>query len=171
MKSVTTWGDVFSLNVWVNLHSRFSWLSGIAIAAALAIQTTAPQWQQGGRPVGVAVAVILIMFVALMIGIALISCVLIFVAACAHLLRKGCIGPKQFTISAETFSEDDGRQVTTVPWEKVRSIDKTRRHIFIRISRWKFMLLSARDFEHEYQFAQYYADLLKARHERTRTNP
>ena len=45
--------------------------------------------------------------------------------------------------------------------------NETRRHIFVRISRWKYVQLSARDFQNEYQFAQYYADLVKARDENT----
>ncbi len=87
--------------------------------------------------------------------------------ACANLLRKGAIGPKSFTISADALTEDDGHRTTTVPWRQVRSIDKTRRYIFVRIGRWKFLLLTARDFQNEYQFAQYYADLVKAKHENT----
>ena len=67
----------------------------------------------------------------------------------------------------DAFSEDDGGQVTQVPWSQVRSIDKTSRHIFVRVNRWKYVLLPARDFENEYELAQYYADLVRARQAHT----
>jgi hypothetical protein len=165
MKSVTKWRDVLALNVWVNLRSRFGWLVNVLIAAVLAIQMTSPRWQQEGQSAATVMVILFVMFVAVMAAIALVSFVLIVLVASANLFRKGAIGSKMFTINPEAFTEDDGRLVTAVPWGKIRSIDKTRRYIFIRISRWKYAQLSARDFDHEYQFAQYYADLVKARHE------
>jgi ABC-type multidrug transport system fused ATPase/permease subunit len=167
MKGVTKWRDVLAINVWVNLHSRFNWLVSVLIAAVLSIQMTAPRWQQGGQSVVMTIVVLFVMFLAVMTAIALVSCVFIVLIASVNLFRRGAIGPRTFTISDQAFIEDDGRLVTTVPWGKIRSIDKTRRHIFVRIGRWKFLHLPARDFEHEYQFAQYYADLLRARHEGT----
>jgi hypothetical protein len=50
---------------------------------------------------------------------------------------------------------------------QIWSVDKTRQHIFVRISRWRYLLLSVRDFKNEYEFAQYYADLVKAKHAHT----
>jgi hypothetical protein len=38
---------------------------------------------------------------------------------------------------------------------------------FVRISRRKYIMLSARDFEHEHHFAQYYADLVRMKYENT----
>ena len=108
-----------------------------------------------------------VVFVALMTVVWLVSFLLILLVTTAHLFRKGSIGPKAFTITNDAFTEDDGWRVTHVPWRRIRSIDKTRRHIFVRIGRWKFLLLSARDFGSESEFAQYYADLVRAKQAHT----
>lgn len=162
MKAVNTWGDILALNWWVNLRSKVGWWVSIGVSI-WATAITVPSLEE--RSVPAAMAMCFVLFVTFMAAIYLIAGVGIVVVATVNLFRKGCIGPKTFTIANDAFAEDDGRVVTTVPWGKIRSIDKTRGHIFVRVSRWKYMLLSARDFEHEYQFAQYYADLVKARHE------
>jgi RimJ/RimL family protein N-acetyltransferase len=97
----------------------------------------------------------------LMTAIWFISLVGMLLMASANLLRKGAVGPKSFNISADALTEHDGHRATAISWRQVRSIDKTRGHIFVRISRWKYVQLSARDFQNEYQFAQCYADLVR----------
>lgn len=166
MKSVTKWRDILALNWWINLRSPLSWVVSILIAAWIAADIVLRTTQGAERSVAMNILLVVVMFMAGMLAIWLVSGVLIVLVASVNLLRKGCVGPKTFTIGDDAFSEDDGRKVTTVPWAKIRRIDKTRSHIFVRISRWKYLLLSARDFEQEYQFAQYYADLLRAKHER-----
>jgi len=167
MNSVTKRRDVLALNWWVNLRSKLGWVTSIAIAAAIAADVTASRLEVDGAPVAKTVALFFILFVALMAAIWLVGLALQLLVIGASLVKKGVVGPKRFTISAHSFTEDDGQRITAVSWGQVRSIDKTRRHIFVRISRWKYMLLSARDFQNEYEFAQYYVDLVKAKHEST----
>jgi hypothetical protein len=166
-KSVTKWSDVLAVNCWVNLHSTWGWVASIVVAAAITVHAMGPRLASGREPLPKGLALCFVVLVAVMAAIWLLSLVSILLVASANFLRKGAIGPKSFTISADALTEVDGYRITTVPWRQVRSIDKTRRHILIRIGRWKFLLLPARDFQNEYQFAQYYADLVKAKHDST----
>jgi hypothetical protein len=164
MKGVTTWRDILVLNCWVNLRSRLGWFASILVAALIALDLL-PRLQ--GRSVGMTVALYCVVFVVLMTIIWLVVFMGILLVTGANLLRRGCIGQKTFTITNDVFAEDDGWRVTQVPWRQIRSIDKTSRHIFVRTGRWKYVLLAARDFENEYEFAQYYADLVRARQAHT----
>jgi YcxB-like protein len=165
MRSVTKWSDVLVLNCWLNLRSKFNWFVSIAIGALIAASIVSPRLQHEGQSLGMAVQLFFAMFATLLLFIWLIGFLVILLIAGVQLSRKGCIGPKVFVIGRDAFTEDDTKRVTVVPWSEIRSVDKTRGHIFVRISRWKYMLLSARDFQNEHQFAQYYADLVKAKHE------
>lgn len=149
------------------MRSKFGWATSIAISAAISTDVIVSRLDAGGESVVKTVALFFILFIALMAAIWLVGFALMLLVASANLMRKGAIGSKHFTISDRAFTEDDGWRITAVSWGHIRSIDKTRRHIFVRISRWKYMLLSARDFPSEYEFAQYYADLVKAKHENT----
>jgi hypothetical protein len=167
MDSVTRLRDVLALNWWVNLRSKLAWVASIAISAAIAADVIARRLEVAGESLAKTVALFFVLFMALMTAIWLVGLIFLLLVVSANLMRKGAIGPKRFTISDHAFTEDDGHRITAVSWGHIRSIDKTRRHIFVRISRWKYMLLSARDFQNEYEFAQYYADLVKAKHENT----
>lgn len=167
MRSITTWSDILALNCWVGLRSKFSWFVSVLVAASIAGSIVARILEQNGTSAKKAVVAFFAVFVTLMALIWLVGFVLMLVATTAHFLRKGSIGPKKFTIANDAFTEDDGKTATVVRWREVRSIDKTRRHLFVRISRLKYIILSARDFEHEYHFAQYYADLVRMKHENT----
>lgn len=167
MNSVTRWRDVLALNWWVNLRSKLGWATSVAISAAIAADVIASRLEVEGEPVAKTVALFFVLFVALMAAIWLVGLTVLLLVASANLMKKGVVGPKRFTISDRALTEDDGWRITAVSWGHIRSIDKTRRHIFIRISRWKYMLLSARDFQSEYEFAQYYVALVKAKHENT----
>jgi hypothetical protein len=167
MRSITTWSDILALNCWVGLRSKLGWFVSVLIAASIAGSIVAQILEPGGQSAKKAIVVFFAVFVTVMALIWLVSFLLMLVVATAHLLRKGSIGPKKFTIANDAFTEDDGKQATVVRWREVRSIDKTRRHLFVRISRRKYIILSARDFEHEHHFAQYYADLVRMKHEST----
>lgn len=167
MKSATRWSDVLALACWINLRSKLGWSATALIACWIAWDVVSPRLEQQGQSVAMTIAMFLVVVAAVVTLVLLISFLGLLLMATANLLRKGNIGPRSFTISGEGFTEDDGQRVTSVPWRQVRSIDKTRRHIFVRTGRWKYMLLPARDFQHEYHFAQYYADLVRARHENT----
>lgn len=167
MNSVTRWKDILVLNWWINLRSKFGWAASVGVSAAIAADMIAPRLAVENEPAAKTVGLFFILFVALMAAIWLVGLAALLLVTSANILRKGAVGPKRFTISDHAFTEDDGRRITAVSWRHIRSIDKTRGHIFVRISRWKYMLLSARDFQSEYAFAQYYADLVKAKHENT----
>jgi F0F1-type ATP synthase membrane subunit c/vacuolar-type H+-ATPase subunit K len=164
---VTKWSDVLALNWWVNVRSTWGWAASIIVAAAITVDAMGPRLEAGGEDLPKRIAVSFVVFIAIMAAVWLLGLVGMLLVASANLLRKGAVGPKSFTISADALVEDDGYRTTAVPWRQVRSIDKTRRHILIRIGRWKFLQLAARDFQNEYQFAQYYADLVRAKHENT----
>lgn len=167
MRSVTRWSDIIALNWWVNVRSKWGWALSIVVAAAITMDVMGPRFRLEGESFSKSLALSFALFMAVMTAIWLLGLVGMFLVASGNLLRKGSIGPKSFNISADALTEEDGYRATSVSWRQVRSIDKTRRHIFVRISRWKYMLISARDFQNEYQFAQYYADLVKAKHENT----
>jgi hypothetical protein len=165
MNSVTTWSDILVLNCWLNLRSRWGWVVSIFIAVLITDDVLSPRPE--GRPVAMALALYCMMIVTLLVIIWLVGFLVILLITTANLFRRGSIGPKRFTVSYEAFTEDDGCKITRVPWRQIRSVDKTRQHIFVRISRWRYLLLSIRDFKNEYEFAQYYADLVKAKHAHT----
>jgi hypothetical protein len=164
---VTRWSDVLALNWWVNVRSVWGWAASIVLAAAITVDAMGPSFEASGAALPKNLAVSFVVFIAIMAAIWLLGLVAMLLVASANLLRKGAVGPKSFTVSADEFVEDDGYRTTAVAWRQVRSIDKTRRHIFVRIGRWKYVQLAARDFPNEYQFAQYYADLVRAKHENT----
>jgi hypothetical protein len=166
INSVTKWSDMLALTWWVNLRSTWGWVVSIVVAAAITGDVMGPRLQSGGAVLK-SLALSFFLFMTLMTAIWFISLVGMLLMASANLLRKGAVGPKSFNISADALTEHDGHRATAISWRQVRSIDKTRGHIFVRISRWKYVQLSARDFQNEYQFAQCYADLVKAKHENT----
>jgi len=167
MRSVTRWSDVLTINWWVNVRSPWGWAASTILAAAMTLDAMGSRLGAGGGALSKNLMVFFVVFIAIVVAIWLLVLVVILVVASANLLRRGAVGPKTFTISADALVEDDGYRTTAVPWRKIRSIDKTRRHIFVRIGRWKFLLLAARDFRNEPQFTQYYADLVKAKYENT----
>jgi hypothetical protein len=166
MKSVTRWTDIVALSFWLNVRSKFNWSVSILVAAAIAWDVVSPRLEQG-QSFAKTFPLFFSMLATLMTLILLVGFLAIPLIASTNFLRKGSIGPREFTVTSEALVEDDGRKTTAVSWRDVRSIDKTRRHIFVRISSWKYMLLSLRDFQGEPQFAQYYADLVNAKHANT----
>jgi hypothetical protein len=167
MRSVTKWSDILALTCWVNLRSPWGWVVSVVVAAAITADVMGPRLVSEGESLPKSIALSFFLFMTIMTAIWFIGLVGMLLMASANLLRKGAVGAKSFAISADALTEDDGDRTTAVSWRQVRSIDKTRRHIFIRISRWKYIQLSARDFQNEHQFAQYYADLVKAKLENT----
>jgi hypothetical protein len=166
-KSVTKWSDLLALNWWVNVRSPWGWAASTIVAAAITLDAMGPRLDAGAEALPKNLFVFFVVFIAIVVAIWLLGLVGMLLIVSANLLRKGAVGPKSFTISADALVEDDGYRTTAVSWRQVRSIDKTRRHIFVRIGRWKFLLLTARDFQNEHQFAQYYADLVRAKDENT----
>jgi len=141
------------------------WAVSILVAALITHDVLSPRPE--GRSVAMAIALYCMTIVTLLVTIGLVGFVMILLVTTANLFRRGSVGPKRFTVSDEAFTEDDGCKITRVPWRQIRSVDKTRQHIFVRISRWRYLILSARDFENDYEFAQYYADLVKAKYAHT----
>jgi hypothetical protein len=167
VRSVTTFGDVLLLNGWVNVRSKLSWIGSVLIAAVFSATTFGPNLWKSDQTIARTLLLIFALFAVALVFIWLASFVVILLVAILTSMRRGCLGPKKFEVGTDGFTEDDGYQITAVSWKHVRSIDKTRHHIFLRVSKWKYMLLAARDFETECHFAQYYAALVKAKHENT----
>ena len=78
-------------------------------------------------------------------------------------LRRGVLGSKEIEINREAVIENDGHRVRKVLWAEVKGVYKTRSHIFVRIPGLKYIIVPARDFDNEYDFVKYYADLIKFR--------
>lgn len=167
IKSVTRWSDILAINWWVSVRSPWSWAASTVLAAVITLDAMGARLDAGRGALTKNAVVFFVVFIAIVVAIWLLSMVGMLLVASANLLRKGAVGRKTFTIAADALVEDDGHRTTAVSWRKIRSIDKTRLHIFVRIGRWKFLLLSARDFQNEHQFAQYYADLVRAKYENT----
>jgi len=84
-KSVTSWSDVLALNWWANVGSVRGRAASIVLAAAIAVDAMGPSFE------------------ASVAAIWLLGLVAMLLVASANLLRKGAVGPKSFTVSADEF--------------------------------------------------------------------
>jgi hypothetical protein len=67
-----------------------------------------PRLESGGEPLTKSLALCFVLFIAIIGAIWLLGLVGMLLVASANLMRKGAIGPKNFTISADALTEDDG---------------------------------------------------------------
>ncbi len=82
-----------------------------------------------------------------------------------NIVKKGTLGKKELTVNNSGILEDDFVKKTHVPWEKIKGIHLTKKHIFIQFSSLRYFLVPKRNFPNEYSFAVFYSELVKLRQE------
>lgn len=169
VRSPTKLRDLLALNFWVFSTSRLNWAVAGLCSISLAGIAFLPVVSSGKNSFVANVFLILYFSSWYFTQIGVVCMFLLLLCTPLQVLRRGTLGPKTFTIGEENFTEDDGRVQTEIPWKKIRSISKTHKHIFVRLGRLRYFILSARDFPDSAAFAQYYATLEKLRRNATDT--
>ena len=152
--------DILALCFWVNARSALGWVIAGLVGVFFSTFLFLPRFE-GEHGIVVQFFAWVGCIAAIVAVIWTVSIPIILLTVIINLARKGCIGPKEYTVTESSISENDGQKVTTADWKNVKGIYKTQRFIFVRYSRRHYFIFNKRDFRNEYEFAQQYATFVK----------
>lgn len=164
MKSETKITDIIALNVWVYFHSKIGWIVVILASSYISISILT---YLKDKDLLIQIIIFIAAFSTTCACIILAVTPIIALIIISSYFQKGCIGQKEFKVTKDSFTENDGFKETEVSWKNVKGIYKTKKHIFIKIPKLKYIIIPGRSFENEYKFNLYYTELLKFRSDYT----
>lgn len=161
VESNTRFTDMLALFFWLYIRSRTGGIAIILAGLFLTLVIIFPKLDFNNIPLD-----ILKLFICFSFACFVLIVLFIPIAGIDILINyciKGNFGRRYFSISEDCMIEKDKYKETRASWKEVRKIVLTSNYIFMRISRFKYLIIPKRDFSNEYEFANYYAELVKFR--------
>jgi len=106
-------------------------------------------------------AILMVAFFSIAILTVLLGIPVMLLIVLANALFKGCLGEKFISTDENGIVEKNTKETVVVPWRKVKLLAYTPDHLFIQISRIKYIVISKRDFGNEYEFTKYFSELVR----------
>ena len=159
MKSNTKLRDLISLVLWVNCNSVTNGTVIVLAGATCALYFVNPSENQD---ILIYLLKLFTVFSTTALAVIFASIPFAFVLVIVNILRKGVLGEKTFSINPEMMIEvDDRGKETRAPWETIKRMAITKRHIYLRYGLFKYFIISKRDFRNEYEFIVFYSELVR----------
>lgn len=162
MKSKTKFRDILAFQFWANGRSKINWVTTVIAGIVFAFLFHTPAGSPE-RDIAIEALILIAGFGAGAMLVIVLSAPVLFLAALSHYLLRGAIGPKDFIVGDQDFSENDGYKVRSVRWKDIKGLFITPHYIFVKKSLFRYHILPRRDFDSEFEFASYYANLVRLR--------
>ena len=160
IKISTKFQDVVWANIWLSVLKP-SILIGIILLSFYCVFKLYGSYDLSCKGYSTKVWYMWVLFWASMGGIFFIMLILATLFSFINLLRKGSIGNQTITLTADSLIEHDGYNENVFPWKKIKHIENTKRYIFIKISSFKYLIISKYNFETYIDFIKFYLELLQ----------